>query len=134
MRHLLRDYKQLSKFKLSTLVMLTASAGFAAGSGESIDWAGMLWTSLGTLGAAACANTFNQLYEVSNDARMTRTAQRPLPAGRMSRLHALLFALACGTGGLSILWQQVRTHACTFVCTQTHTHACSACGACIACT
>jgi hypothetical protein len=58
---LLGDLKQLSKFKLSSLVVLTASAGFVAGSGEQLDWAGLAWTSLGTFGAAACANTLNQV-------------------------------------------------------------------------
>jgi protoheme IX farnesyltransferase len=103
----LRDYKQLSKFRLSALVALTASAGFAAGSGDSIDYEKLAWTSLGTLGAAACANTLNQLYEVANDARMARTCNRPLPAGRLGSRHALLFAVLTGAGGLWTLAEQV---------------------------
>lgn len=106
-RGLLHDYKQLSKFKLSSLVVMTAGAGFVAASGESIDYAKMAWTSLGTLGAAACANTLNQLYEVANDARMSRTRNRPLPAGRMGRLHAAAFAVAVGSAGLWILYEKV---------------------------
>lgn len=102
-RSLLRDYKQLSKARLSALVVSTAAAGYAAGSQESIDWAGMGWTALGTAMAASSANALNQLYEVANDARMKRTAMRPLPAGRMSRLHALAFALAAGGGGVWLL-------------------------------
>lgn len=107
LKALMHDYKKLSKFRLSALVALTASAGFAAGSGEVIDYAQLAWTSLGTLGAAACANTLNQLYEVSNDARMTRTANRPLPAGRLSLLHARLFALFTGAAGVWILADKV---------------------------
>jgi protoheme IX farnesyltransferase len=106
----MRDYKQLSKFRLSALVALTASAGFAAGSGDSIDYEKLAWTSLGTLGAAACANTFNQLYEVANDARMARTCNRPLPAGRLSSRHALLFAVLSGVAGLWTLAEQVNMH------------------------
>jgi protoheme IX farnesyltransferase len=108
LRAFLRDYKQLSKFRLSALVALTASAGFAVGSGDNIDHAKLAWTSLGTLGAAACANTLNQLYEVANDARMARTCNRPLPAGRLSSRQALLFAALCGVGGLWTLHEQVR--------------------------
>lgn len=59
-RRLLQVYKQLSKAKLSALVVLTASAGYIAGSGDTVDWSGFAWTSLGTFGAAACANTLNQ--------------------------------------------------------------------------
>lgn len=108
LKGLLRDYKKLSKFKLSALVALTASAGFAAGSGDSIDYAKLAWTSLGTLGAAACANTLNQLYEIANDGRMTRTANRPLPAGRLSTRHAQVFALLTGAAGLWVLADKVR--------------------------
>lgn len=103
----LRDYKQLSKAKLSALVAFTASAGFVAGSGEHIDWAGLGWTSLGTFAAAACANTLNQVYEVHNDALMTRTCNRPLPAMRMSRTHAIAFAAVVGSFGLWLLSQKV---------------------------
>lgn len=103
---LIGNYKQLSKFKLSTLVVATAAGGFVAGSGESVDWAGLGWTALGTYGAAACANTLNQLYEVANDARMSRTMNRPLPAGRMTRMHAALFALITGTAGVAILYDK----------------------------
>uniref|UniRef100_A0A7S0S054 Heme O synthase n=1 Tax=Chlamydomonas leiostraca TaxID=1034604 RepID=A0A7S0S054_9CHLO len=103
---LIANYKQLSKFKLSSLVVLTAGAGYAAGSGPDMDWAGFMWTSLGTFGAAACANTLNQLYEVANDRMMSRTCNRPLPTGRISRMHAAGFALAAGAAGLTILYHQ----------------------------
>jgi len=103
---LLDNLKQLSKFRLSSLVVLTASAGFVAGSGEKMDWAGLAWTSLGTFGSAACANTLNQIYEVANDSRMSRTCNRPLPAGRMTRLQAAAFALTAGSLGVGILYTQ----------------------------
>lgn len=107
LKGIVNDYKKLSKFRLSALVSLTASAGFAAGSGDSIDLPKLAWTSLGTLGAAACANTLNQLYEVFNDSRMTRTANRPLPAGRLSTRHAKVFAALTGAAGLWILADKV---------------------------
>lgn len=105
-RALLRDYKQLSKARLSGLVVATAAAGYAAGSKEQIDWAGLGWTSLGTMMAASSANALNQVYEVANDARMRRTANRPLPGGRMSRAHALAFALVAGAGGVALLLEK----------------------------
>jgi protoheme IX farnesyltransferase len=111
LKGVLNDYKKLSKFRLSALVALTASAGYAAGSGDSIDCVQLAWTSLGTLGAAACANTLNQLYEVFNDSRMTRTASRPLPAGRLSTRHAKVFALLTGAAGLWVLAEKVSSMA-----------------------
>ncbi len=79
-----------------------------AGSGEKIDWVALGWTSLGTFGAAACANALNQLYEVVNDSRMTRTANRPLPGGRLTALHAAAFAAVMGAAGIGILYEKVR--------------------------
>lgn len=65
----------------------------------------------GTFGAAASANTLNQIYEVVNDARMKRTMMRPLPLGRISRLQALVFAGLMGVGGTAILTEKVRSQA-----------------------
>lgn len=106
LRALLRDYKQLSKARLSALVVATSAAGYVAASPAAIDWKGLGWTSLGTMLAASSANACNQIYEIANDARMKRTALRPLPAGRMSKPHAIAFALITGAGGVALLWEK----------------------------
>ncbi|KAI7845683.1 hypothetical protein COHA_000797 [Chlorella ohadii] len=103
LRLMVQNYKQLSKMRLSLLVVATSAAGYAAGSDEHIDWAGMGWTSLGTMLASSSANALNQVYEKVNDGLMKRTMNRPLPTGRMSRPHALAFAAACGLGGVWLL-------------------------------
>lgn len=107
-RLLLHDYKQLSKARLSALVVATAAAGYAAGSREAIDWGGMGWTALGTMLASSSANALNQAYEKVNDGLMKRTMNRPLPTGRLSRAHALAFAATCGIGGVWLLAEKVR--------------------------
>lgn len=56
---------------------------------------------------SSSANALNQLYEVTNDARMSRTAIRPLPQGRMSKAHALAFAVITGATGVYILLDKV---------------------------
>ena len=106
-RELAQLYKQLSKAKLSALVVSTTVAGFVAGSGDSIDWKKLGWTYIGTTAAASSANALNQIYEVTNDSLMKRTQRRPLPAGRMSMAHALAFAAVTGLGGIGILASQV---------------------------
>ncbi|CAI5526503.1 unnamed protein product, partial [Closterium sp. Naga37s-1] len=93
----------------SLLVVATAAAGFVMGSGDNVDWAGLGWTSLGTFLAAASANTWNQVYEVANDALMKRTRGRPLPAGRMTRQHAIAWGLLTGASGLAILATQTNS-------------------------
>ncbi len=76
LRALLRDYKQLSKFKLSALVVATAGAGFVAGSGQRIDWGKLGWTALGTMGCAASANTLNQVWCASEHVPLARLRHR----------------------------------------------------------
>ena len=77
------------------------------GSEEVIDWGRLGWTAAGTFGAAACANTLNQVYEVASDAKMRRTMMRPLPLGKISRAQALAFAGVMGVGGTIILAEKV---------------------------
>jgi len=97
-------FKQLSKARLSALVVASAAAGFVAGSGEAVDWAKLGWTSFGTFACASAANTLNQVYEVENDRKMKRTCKRPLPLGRITPRGALLFALGAGVVGCGSLY------------------------------
>lgn len=60
-------------------------------------------TTAGTLLTAASANTLNQVYERFSDTLMKRTAQRPLPSGRVGLLSALAFAGATAFSGLTLL-------------------------------
>eukprot|EP00892_Ulva_mutabilis_P004710 jgi/Ulvmu1/2610/UM014_0061.1 len=105
-QQVLRDLYKLSKGKLSIIVMSTAAGGFVLGSGDSVDVATMCWTCVGTLACSAAANTCNQVYEISSDALMKRTALRPMPTGRLSVPAALAFAALTGVGGAVILQSQ----------------------------
>ena len=59
------------------------------------------------LGAGACG-ALNQWYEADIDAKMRRTAKRPLPAGRMDRQSALHFGV--GLGAFSVLLMGLATN------------------------
>ncbi|DBA92124.1 hypothetical protein WJX77_010961 [Trebouxia sp. C0004] len=109
LRELAQLYKQLSKAKLSALVVSTTAAGFVAGSGDHIEWTKLWWTYVGTTAAASSANALNQIYEVANDSLMKRTARRPLPTGKISMAHALAFAAVTGIGGVAILAGQTNS-------------------------
>ncbi|KAH9330293.1 hypothetical protein KI387_002401, partial [Taxus chinensis] len=85
------------------LVVATSGAGFVLGSGACIDWAGLCWTCTGTMMVAASANSFNQIFEVNNDAKMKRTMRRPLPGGRISIPNATLWAVSMGAAGCALL-------------------------------
>mmetsp|Transcript_9339 Transcript_9339/g.28129 ORF Transcript_9339/g.28129 Transcript_9339/m.28129 type:complete len:268 (+) Transcript_9339:245-1048(+) len=101
------DYLKLSKHKLSGLVVYTGIVGYVVGSeysdSKAFDAVKLGWTTAGIGLCAASANALNQWYEMDRDAKMARTRLRPLPAGRMSPLHALAFAAAAGVVGVTIL-------------------------------
>ncbi|RFC46930.1 MAG: protoheme IX farnesyltransferase [Verrucomicrobia bacterium] len=79
------DLVTLTKAKLSALVVATTGAAFLSGfpGGESFAFGRLLHTVAGTALAAFGAAVFNQLFEIDADRRMRRTADRPLPAGRI---------------------------------------------------
>jgi protoheme IX farnesyltransferase len=104
-RGLLAMYLELSKARLSSLVVLTTAVGYvmATPAGGVINWKRLLVTVVGTALAAACANAFNQVVETRRDGLMERTRRRPLPSGSLGARHATLFALATGYAGIGTL-------------------------------
>jgi heme o synthase len=94
---------ELSKPRITQLVVLTAAAGFYLGSRGAFHLGVFAWTLLGTALVAAGTNAFNMLRERSVDAEMRRTRNRPLPSGRVSPGRALLFATLSATAGIGLL-------------------------------
>ncbi|KAF7334256.1 Protoheme IX farnesyltransferase, mitochondrial [Mycena sanguinolenta] len=103
---LLKLYGQLSKSRLSLLVVLTAMSGVAL-SPLHVTVPTLLSTAAGTALCSASANTLNQLQEVPFDAQMARTRMRPLVRRAITPLHATGFAVATGISGPLILWAMV---------------------------
>ena len=99
---LLRDYAELTKARITTLIVLTAWCGYFFGahkSGASSWSVGLLHALLGVALVSSGTAALNEVLEARVDARMRRTANRPLPSGRMSRLHAATVGLALTIGG-----------------------------------
>ena len=93
-----RDYLELTKPRLSSLVLLTTAVGYwlgRRGSPSSMEGVAAL---LGTAGVVAGANALNEWMECPADALMHRTQRRPLPAGRLSAHQAW----RCGAGLIAI--------------------------------
>jgi heme o synthase len=80
----LNDLLTLTKFRLSALVIVTTFVAFWLRAGTQMNFWLLLHTIIGSSLAAFGAAVFNQLMEIGPDSRMTRTADRPLPAGRIS--------------------------------------------------
>ncbi|XP_056406231.1 protoheme IX farnesyltransferase, mitochondrial isoform X2 [Hyla sarda] len=93
---------RLSKIRLSALVVITASAGYAMAP-VPFDLSCFLLASVGTGLASCAANTINQFFEVPFDSNMNRTKSRPLVRGQISPLIAVSFAAACAIPGITLL-------------------------------
>jgi heme o synthase len=100
------DYQELFKVRVTAMAVLTAWAGFYLGSMRSgitsMHW-GLVQSLLGIALVSCGASVMNQVIERKIDARMVRTAQRPLAAGRFSLLQGLALGLACFAGGALVL-------------------------------
>lgn len=95
-------YLELTKPRITWLVVLTAAAGFLA-AGPVSNVVRLVHTLLGTAFVAGGTNALNQWWERDVDGRMRRTCGRPLPSGRLAARSALAFGLAVAAVGLAEL-------------------------------
>ncbi len=103
-----QDLTVLMKVRLNFFVLVTTFFGFLlASKGQGMDWLLLLHTLLGTAAAAFGSAAFNQLMEVDLDARMRRTADRPLPSRRMDPLVAFGVGWVLSAAGIIHLSAQV---------------------------
>lgn len=96
----LADLVTLTKPRVSLLVLLTTLVGFCLGARGGIAPQALLEALLGTALLAGGASALNQLIEREHDRSMRRTANRPLPAGRMAPRTALVFGCALSLAGV----------------------------------
>jgi protoheme IX farnesyltransferase len=99
-----QDYMQLTKFRLSSLVVFSAVMGYLIATGSQFSWASIFFLSLGGFLVTGSSNAFNQIIEKDTDKLMDRTCDRPLPAGRMVFSEAFFAATLMGVSGTAILW------------------------------
>lgn len=97
-----RDYFQLLKPRVVALVVFTGAVGMVAAPGHIhplIAFVAILAIALG----AGSAGALNQWYEADLDARMKRTANRPIPAGRIGAKSALEFAIVTAIAAVFLM-------------------------------
>ena len=99
---LLRDYAELTKLRVTTLIVMTAWCGYFFGAHQAgtswISW-GLFHSLLGIGLVSSGTAALNEVMEHDVDAYMRRTALRPLPAGRMSLVHATAVGVLAAVGG-----------------------------------
>lgn len=96
------DLVSLTKARLSVLVVITGVFGYLVATkvNGTFSFGGLIHTTFGTLLAALGAAVFNQIMEVDADARMSRTAERPLPANRIPRGGAFVIGFLLSAFGV----------------------------------
>ena len=99
---LISDFLQLTKFRLAVSVVFSSVAGYLLAA-DQIQIQVLLGLFFGGFAMVGASNAFNQWIEKDRDALMIRTKNRPLPAGRMNNLTAVIIASVLTILGIIIL-------------------------------
>lgn len=99
----LRDYVELTRPKIAVLELLTVAAAACVASWNAPPAWLLVNALFGTALVAASASAWNQWLERGSDLRMPRTADRPLPGGRMTGVEVVAFGTATGLAGVAWL-------------------------------
>ena len=95
----LQDFVELTKPRITFLVLVTTAVGYALGLRDAFEASSFVFLIAGTALLSGGASALNQYVEREADGRMLRTRDRPIPAGRVSPAEALAFGLAlCALG------------------------------------
>lgn len=98
-----RDFAELTKPRITALVVASAAAAYVAAAGTGLVPGRLAGLLLGTALAAGGTNALNQWWERDADARMERTSGRPLPSGRLAPVAALAFGTTLAAAGVLVL-------------------------------
>jgi heme o synthase len=113
----LADYASLTKMRLASLVVYSAGLGYGIAlltaevfplshkMDYNFSWQVFLYILLGGFLVTGSSNAFNQIIERNSDKKMTRTENRPIPAGRMGIFEAVIVSVVTGGIGLYLLYE-----------------------------
>ncbi|WP_278469378.1 heme o synthase [Gimesia maris] len=99
----LGDYLELIKPRISTMALISVALGYTLASAHSWSLLPLIHALLGIGLVAVGCNSLNQMLEMKSDALMPRTANRPLPAGKISLPEVLVFGIGAALTGIFYL-------------------------------
>src|SRR3979411_2459052 len=99
-----RDYLELTKPKVSLLIVFTAVVGMVLASPGMVPLPALIFGTLGIALASGSAAAFNHVLDRCIDEHMARTRRRPLPTGHLGMRQAVLFAALLGLASMLVLW------------------------------
>ena len=106
------DLAELTKARLTVMVLLTTLAGFCLAHHGAFSWMTLFHTLLGTALVAICSSIINQALERDTDARMVRTQARPFVTKRLPLRETIVAGCVLGALGLAELAWFVNGLAC----------------------
>jgi protoheme IX farnesyltransferase len=100
------DFKEITKAGLAISVLFSSIAGYFLGFSDDnpFQWSVLIMLAVGGYCMVGASNAFNQVIEKDLDSLMDRTKNRPVPAGRMSSLSALVIASSLTVIGITLLY------------------------------
>jgi protoheme IX farnesyltransferase len=101
----MKRFLELTKPRITAFILMSTAIGFMFGThlGNPWTWAMLIHTLIGTMLIAGGTAALNQWYEREGDGLMNRTKARPIPSGRVTADHALIFGTALSSAGFAEL-------------------------------
>lgn len=99
-----QDYYALCKPQVVLVMLVTSWVGMILASGHVIHWNPIMFGTVGIAFSGAAAAVINHLVDRRIDAKMTRTAYRPIASGKIRPIHAFIFSVFLGSTGLTVLF------------------------------
>jgi protoheme IX farnesyltransferase len=99
-----RDFLELTKPKVSLLIVFTAIVGMVLASPGMVPLPALVFGALGIAMASGSAATLNHILDRRIDKQMARTRRRPLATGSLRTSQALAFAGVLCVGSMMVLW------------------------------
>ena len=105
----MRDLLELTKPRITILILICTGVGYLFGPRNLFEFSILAHVLLGTAFMASGTSALNQWYEAESDAKMRRTRERPIAAGRTKRSHGFRLVW-CYPRAASWSWGSERTH------------------------
>jgi protoheme IX farnesyltransferase len=102
-----RDFLELTKPKVSLLIVFTAVVGMVLASPGMVPLPALIFGTLGIALASGSAAAFNHVLDRRIDEQMARTRRRPLPTGHLLKSQAIIFASILAVASTLVLWPTV---------------------------
>jgi protoheme IX farnesyltransferase len=99
-----RDFLELTKPRVSLLIVFTAIVGMVLASPGMVPLPALVFGTLGIAMASGSAATLNHILDRRIDKQMARTRRRPLATGNLRPSQALVFAGVLCVGSIIVLW------------------------------